>query len=132
MSQVTPNKFTVEEFKDQAQWIGPFFSKLNQFIQEVVSGFTNQLTVKENLYQEIKEIKWVNQAQDFPLKFKTKFAVNPKGLMPIYLFNNTLGNYALDQPWVVWNYAEGQIVISDISGLTTASTYTIRLLVIYE
>lgn len=132
MAKVSPKKFTVEEFQEQAKWIGPLFSGLNQFIGDVVGGFSNQLSVKENLYQEIKEIKWVNQSQDYPLKFKTKFAVHPKGIIPIYLLNNTLGSYSVAAPWVVWSYSDGQVSISDISGLTASSTYTIRLLVIYE
>ena len=132
MSQISPKKFTVEEFQEQAKWIGPFFSSLNGFISDVVGGFSNQLTVKENLYQEIKEIKWVNQTQDYPLKFKTKFVANPKGIIPIYLQNTTLGSYSVAAPWVVWSYADGQVNISNISGLTSGSTYTIRLLVIYE
>jgi hypothetical protein len=132
MSKVTPKKFTLEEFQEQAKWIGPLFSGLNQFIQDVVSGFSNSLSVKENLFQEIKEIKWVNQPQDYPLSFRTKFVVNPKGLLPIYLLNNTAGNFSIAAPWVVWSYADGQVKISNISGLTSGSTYTIRLLVIYE
>jgi hypothetical protein len=132
MSNVTPNKFTVEEFKEQAKWIGPFFSKLNQFIQEVVASTSNNLSVKDNLFQEIKEIKWVNQTQDYPLKFRTKFVANPKGIIPIYLLNNTLGSFSVAAPWVVWSYSDGQVSISNISGLTSGSTYTIRLLVIFE
>ena len=132
MAQINPQKFTTEEFQDQASWIGKLFSPLNQFTNSVVLAFSNGFTVKDNLYQEIKEIKWVNSAQNFPLKFKTKFAVQPKGIIPIYLLNNTLGSYSTAAPWVVWTYADGQVVISAISGLTAASTYTIRLHVIYE
>lgn len=131
MAEINPQKFGTEEFQDQLDWIGKLFSPLNQFIGDVVRGFSNSITVNDNLYQEIKEIKWLNQSQNFPLKFKTKFAVNPKGLMPIYLLNNTTGSYSTAQPWVAWSYADGQIVISSISGLSAATTYTIRLLVIY-
>ncbi len=132
MAKINPSKFTTEEFQDQAKWIGKLFSALNQFTGDVVTAFSNGFTVQDNLYQEIKEIKWLNSAQNFPLKFKTKFLIHPKGLHPIYLLNNTTGAYSTLQPWVVWSYADGQVVISDISGLTAASTYTIRIHVIYE
>lgn len=131
MSKLNPQKFTVEEFQDQIKWIGKLFSPLNQFIGEVVAAFSNSLSIQDNLYQEIKEIKWTNSAGNFPLKFRTKFVSNPKGIVPIYLMNNTLGSYSTAQPWVVWSYADGQVNISAISGLTSGSTYTIRLLVIY-
>jgi len=129
--KINPSKFTTEDFQDQASWIGKLFQSLNKFTGDVVTAFGNQLTIEDNLYQEIKEIKWVNSAQNFPLKFKTKYSVHPKGLNPIYLLNNTTGNYSTQIPWIVWSYSDGQVVISNVSGLTAASTYTIRLLVIY-
>lgn len=127
-----PQKFTVEDFQEQQSWIGKLFSPLNQYLNEVVLAFNNNITVDDNLAQEFKEIKWVNSASNFPLRFKTKFNKQPKGLLPIYLLNNTLGSYSTLSPWVVWSYADGQVIISDISGLTASSTYTIRLLVIYN
>lgn len=129
--KINPQQFTTEDFPDQAKWIGKLFQGLNQFIGDVVNAFSNQLTVQENLYQEIKEIKWVNSTQNLPLKFRTKFAVYPKGLTPIYLLDNTTGNYSNLQPWVSWSYSDGQIIISEVTGLTPNITYTIRLLVIY-
>jgi hypothetical protein len=132
MTAINPQKFTTEEFQEQASWIGKLFSPLNQFIQDVVSASTNGLTIQDNFAQEMKDIKWVNSGTNFPLKFKTKFAKYPKGIFPIYLFNNSLGSYSTLPPWVVWGYSDSQVTISDISGLTSGSTYTIRLLVIYE
>ena len=131
MAKLNPQRFTTEEFQEQASWIGKLFSSLNQFIGEVVTAFSNNLTVSENLYQEIREIKWLNSTSTYPLKFMTKFKTHPRGLVPIYLLNNTTGSYSTAQPWVVWSYQDGQVIISDISGLTADKTYTIRLLVIY-
>lgn len=132
MSKLNPQRFTSEEFPDQAKWIGKLFSGLNQFTGDVVNAFSNQISVQDNLHQEIKEIKFVNQGSDYPIKFKLKFNQNPRGLTPIYLLNNTTGEPSILQPWVIWTYADGQIRISDISGLTASNTYTIRLLIIYS
>jgi hypothetical protein len=131
MGKLNPQKFTTEEFQDQSKWIGKLFANLNQFTGEVVQSFANGLTVTDNLYQEIKEIKYVNSAGNFPLKFKTKWSVYPKGLSVLSLYNNTLSGYSVAAPWVVWSYADGQVIIDDISGLTSGNTYTIRFLVIY-
>lgn len=131
MSKITPQRFSTEEFPDQQGWIEKIFSPLNQFTGDVVRAFSNGFNIQDNLFQEIKEIKWVNSSTNFPLKFKTKFAVSPKGLTTIYLLNNTLGSYSTQIPWVVWNYQDGAVTISNISGLTASSTYTIRLLVFY-
>lgn len=131
MSKITPAKLTLEDFKEQRDWIGPLFSVLNSFTESIVKAFSNQLNVEDNLFQEIKEVKWRNSSGDFPLKFQTKFTANPKGLLPIFLFNNTLSANSTETPKVNWSYSDGMISISSITGLTTDSTYTIRLLLIY-
>jgi hypothetical protein len=131
LSKLIPAKLTLEDFPEQRSWIGPLFSILNSFTGDLVRAFSNQLTVGDNLFQEIKEVKFVNQSGDFPLKFKTKFIANPQGLTPIYLFDNTVNAYSPLTPQVVWSYADGTISISNISGLTANTTYTIRLLLIY-
>ena len=131
MSQLKPAKLTLEDFPEQRSWIGTLFGVLNQFTNDIVQSYNNQLTVADNLFMEIREIKFVNQSGDFPLKFTTKFSSNPKGLTPIYLFDNTVGSYSPLTPQLVWSYADGALSISNISGLTAATTYTIRLLVLY-
>lgn len=131
MSKVPPQRFTTEEFPEQEDWIGKLLEPLNQFTGNVVRAFTNKVTIEDNLYEEIKEIKFVYAANNFPLKFLTKFKTQPKGLVPIYLYNNTLSAYATAAPWPIWVYQDGQVVISDISGLTANQTYTIRLRVAY-
>ena len=131
MAKVNPQKLTTEEFQEQQAWIGKLFSILNQFIEQAVAAFANSLTIEDNLYQEIREIKWTNTPTNFPLKFQTKFKTNPKGLVPIYLLDTTLGSYSTAQPWVVWGYANGLVTMSDISGLISGHSYTVRLQVIY-
>jgi len=131
MSKIAPQRFTVEEFPEQASWISKLFSNLNSFMGDVTRAFGNDLTISDNLFQEIKEIAYRNSSSSFPLKFRTKFNSSPIGVIPIYLQNRTLGSYSTAQPWVVWTYQDGSVVISDISGLTASSDYTIKLLIIY-
>jgi len=129
--RLRPAKLTLEDFQAQKDWIGPLFQVLNGFTEDIVTAFANRLSVEDNLQQEIREIKWINSTTNYPLKFKAKLGTNPQGMTFIYLFNNTLGEYSTQTPTVVWSYESGIISISNISGLTSASTYTIRLLVIY-
>lgn len=133
MSKISPQRFSVEEFPEQQDWIGKLFTPLNQLTGEIVAAFANGLSVKDNLMQEIKEVKWVNSTTNFPLKFRTKFGNKaPIALLPGYLLNNTTGAYSTVQPWVVWSYKDGEVLISDVMGLVSGNTYTIRLVVIYE
>lgn len=129
--KLTPAKLTLEDFPNQRDWIGNLFLILNSFTGDVVRGFSNQLTIEENLYQEIREIKWTAGSGDLPLSFQTKFKTAPKGLLPIYLFDQTAGTYSTSQPWFVWSYANGSVSILDVSGLTAGRTYSARILLIY-
>lgn len=131
MSKINPQKFTNEDFIEQQSWIGKLFSPLNAFIGDVVRAFNNALTIEDNLYQEIREIKFKNATNNFPYKFRTKFNAIPKGLVSIYLFNNDTGEYSDESPLVVWSYASNEVTISQISGLTADVNYTIRVLILY-
>lgn len=130
MSLLNPQQFTVESFPEQQDWIGKLFGPLNQFTGDVVRAFRNQLTIKDNLYQEIKELKFVNSSPSFPLRFTTKFNANPLGIAVIYIYNNTDSIYSTTMPVLSWSWANGELIISSITGLTAAHTYTMRLLVI--
>lgn len=131
MAKLTPQRFSTEEFVDQQDWIGKLFSPLNQLTGEIVRAFSNALNIEDNLFQEIREIKFTNTTTNFPLKFRTKFNASPKGLTPIYLLDNTTGSYSLLQPWVSWSYQNNEVTINNISGLTPATAYTMRLWVCY-
>lgn len=133
MSKISPIKFNVEQFQEQSSWIGNLFSTLNAFINDTVVATTNNLTITDNLYQELKEIKFVNNTANFPLKFRTKFNQYPKAFYVGYLFDDTTSSYAslTSAPWVVWSFANQEITISSITGLTTDRTYTIKFHVIY-
>lgn len=131
MAKLNPQQFTVESFPEQQTWIGKLFSPLNQLTGYLVRAFRNQLTIADNLFQEIKEIKFINNNVNFPLRFTPKFSSQPIGLTCIYIYNNTDSTYSLTAPHVVWGYDGTQIVISDVDNLSNNHSYTIKLLVIY-
>lgn len=131
MAQLRPQKLIIEAFKEQAQWIGSLLNPINFMFNDLVLAFNNNITVGENLYQEIKELKFKNETVNFPLKFKTKFNVNPKGLVMIYAYDNTLSKNAALSSGIDWKFQDNQIIITSISGLTASTTYTIRLHLIY-
>jgi len=132
MAKLTGNKLTLEAFKNAPEWMGSFLSSLNGFIQETTEAFNNNLTIADNLSQEIKELKFVNSSGNFPLVFKTKFAKNPKGLYVMYCLNQTDSTMAASVVWPTWSYSNSQISISALTNLTADKTYIIRFHVIYE
>lgn len=129
--RLSSKKLSVEDFKEQQSWIAKLLQPLNDFFSQVNQGFNNGLTVEDNLSQEIKEIKFLNDSTNFPLSFKTKFASNPKGLTLIYCVDSSNTDLTV-QPCLNWSYNNGIITIRSITGLVSSSTYTIRVLVIYN
>jgi hypothetical protein len=132
MAQLKPQKFLTESFPEQAKWIGSLFGALNQFINDVFLAFNNQLTVKENLFQEIKELTFKNITSNFPMTFKTKWPTNPQGLLLIYCVDNSIAKPPSVTPVVEWIYENGTIKITAIGGLNVGTSYTMRFLIVYE
>lgn len=131
MSKISNRKLTLEDFKDQQEWIGKLLQTLNNFIGDVFQAMNNGLTVEDNLNQEIKELKFLNDSTTFPLDFKTKFNVYPKGLSVISCRDSS--NVDLTTaPFVNWSFNNGVIRITSITGLTSGRTYKMNLHVIYS
>lgn len=131
ISRIKPLRLTVEEFQENKKFAEKLFSPLNQWFNELYLSLLNKLTVEDNLFQEIKEIDFKNTSNNYPYKFRTKFNSTPKGLVSIYLFNKTLGAYSTETPLMVWDYANQEITVSTISGLTLESSYVLRVLIVY-
>jgi len=129
--QLKPQKFTIEQFQDQASWIGNLFGPLNQLFNDLWISYNNNLSIKDNLFQEIKELSFKNETNSFPLIFRTKFNQFPQGMIQIYLYDKTLSSFAAINPAIDWTFRNNEIVISSLSGLTSSHSYTIRFLVIY-
>lgn len=129
--QLKPQKFTIEQFQDQASWIGNLFGPLNQLFNDLWISYNNNLSIKDNLFQEIKELSFKNETNSFPLVFRTKFNIFPQGMLQIYLYDKTSSSFAAINPVIDWTFRNNEIVISSISGLTLGHSYTIRFLVIY-
>lgn len=128
--KLSPRRYTVEEFPDQQSWIGNLLSPLNQSNQELFSGLNNNITIAENLYQEVKELKFTVDATTYPIRFKTKFNKHPLGINVIYCMDST-GGTASNTPWLTWSFADGLMTITNITNLTSSMTYTLRIHVIY-
>lgn len=128
--KLSPRRFSVEEFPEQQSWIGSLLAPLNQAIQELFAGLNNNITISDNLYQEVKELRFTTDATTYPIKFKTKFNKLPVGIQVLYC-NDTLGATTSNAPWLTWTFADGQLTITNITNLTASRTYTMRILVIY-
>lgn len=128
--KLSPRRYTVEEFPTQQDWIGNLLAPLNQTTQELFSGLNNNVTISDNLYQEIKELRFINDSSNFPIKFKTKFNKHPIGMTVIYCVDSA-GGTASNTPWLTWSFADGMVTITNITNLTASSTYSLRIHIVY-
>lgn len=131
MSKLTPRKLTVEDFPDEQSWIGSLLQPLNDFFSQVYQGWNNGISIEENLHQELRDLKLVVDVKTFPFKVKAKFNTYPKGVVVIYC-QDTAGGAPTTAPWVSWTYSNGQIKITNITGLTVGKTYNLKLHIIYS
>lgn len=129
--RLTGQRFQTEDFKDQEKWISKLLSPLNKIFSDLVTIFSNNITIQDNMYQEIKEVLFINSTSNFPLRYRLKFNSIPKGLVPIYVYNKTNSEYANENPFITWDFSNGELVINEITGLTSSTQYIIRLLIIY-
>ena len=129
--KITNQKFAVEQFESGQQgWIGALLSPLNVMIDQLVAGLANNVTISDNLYQELKVVSFVNDPTNFPLKFSTKFSAAPVGISVVFC-QDTTGGMPATQPSLVWSYSKQQVTVTSVSGLTSGLTYKLRAWVIY-
>lgn len=131
MSKLTPKKLTLEDFPDQQSWLGKLLSPLNDFFSQVYQGWNNGLSIEDNLHQELREVKIVLDANSFPMKIKAKFNVYPKAVTVVHCVDST-GGAPTTAPWVSWSYSNGQINITNVTGLTPGKTYILKFHIIYS
>lgn len=132
MAQV-PNiiTFDIAQFEDQADWIEKLFFPLNQVLKSITGAFANQVTFRDNLKAQVKqiEIKVPGVLADaFPVKYRS-VDFNGRDITPIGLQLWKVEEIA-DSPqiitaalWPDWSFAEGQVSINNIAGLSLNTRY---------
>ena len=134
MAQIPSTKrFTMEDFKDQQGWIGRLLTPLNEFMQSVTFALSNQLTIKDNLAQEIKDVEVsVTATNMYPIYFKCKFSTRAVAMWVGNAVEIAGSPAVITNPvYIDWEYVNGQVKINNISGLTVGKRYRLTLVVSY-
>lgn len=137
MANVPVNKrLLAEDYPaEQKSWIARLLSPLNDFMTQVTSALNNQLTVSENMAAEYKEIQFTVRATPaltYPLFFKTKFNLKPivvrcDGAREVSGAPQPIGQAV----WADWQFVNGQVQITNLTGLTVGKTYRVTFYVSY-
>lgn len=134
MAQVPNTKrLTMEDFKDQQSWISKLLSPLNDFMASVTFALNNQLTIKENLAMEFKELDvTVSASNTYPIYFKCKFPIKAMALWVGNAVEIAGSPSPITNPvYVDWEYINGQVKINNITGLTVGKRYRLTVVVSY-
>lgn len=120
-----------EEYRPLIEKIG--FS-INSFLQAVLTLSTNQITIKDNLFQEIKLITVEVTSSGKPttqLQLSTTLTNQLAGIQVIKIVNNTSTTvYPTSGVFPSWSQNNKVITINHITGLVPGNNYTISLLLI--
>jgi hypothetical protein len=130
----TTQRFILEDFPEQKDWIGKLFYVLNKFIADVILSINGGLQFSDNIMgmDHLLQFTFVSNAASYPLTFKWDLANPPKALSVVSAMESTPTTVAV--PVVVaaaWTHrADGLIAITDIakinSGSATVGTLTAK------
>ena len=132
MARIPPIKrLTTEDFKDQTSWIGKLLSPLNEFMASTVQALNRGLTFSDNFAAQVKTLTFTVDANTYPMKFLCTTGTKPMGLWVVS------AKEVADNPATLttavfadWSYVNGQIVINNISGLTSGHKYDICVIIV--
>jgi len=128
MAQInSPSRFKVEDFSpDDRPLVSKLFFILNNFMEQVVSALTNNLTFSDNFRAIDTEI--IVQTPLSNVSVRNTLNKPIRGAMVLRVDNLTNPNGNLSgAPFVEFVNGVGQIKINNITGLTTATKYRLRV-----
>lgn len=127
--RINPKKLSLEEFKElDEKSIARLIAVLNEFFNDVGYATANNISVKDNLFQEIKELDINYSASALPLSFRGKWNSKPIGIQVINAYE--VGGTGITYPNLAWDF-NGSITIKSMTGLTLGKRYKITLNIIY-
>lgn len=116
---------TREDFPNQESWIERLIFPINQFFQNINTLSKNNISLKDNINCQIKEVNVV-EGNEYTI------AVDIKPDMVI-VGDISPTDTLTAAPYVIWEYIGNyQIKITSIFGLDTDQEYTIKLIIFPE
>lgn len=127
----SPKRLNVEDFKDsEKELVEKIGVCYNSFVENVYNALNKNITITDNLSQEIKIINNVkvdiNGNPIFSISFKHNLSSRSLGIQVIRTLGNTL---TTSQPFI--NYIEENkiIKVNNIKGLVDNAIYTLVIII---
>jgi hypothetical protein len=135
MARIPPIKrLSLEDFKDQIDWIGRLIQPINDFMSSVAFALNKQITWTDNMNGQVVNLDvTINGTNDYPIYFK----INSATIKALWVGNcyevassPTVNTNAV---YIAWELTgSGQVKINNISGLTTGKKYRLIILTLYS
>lgn len=123
-------RFLVDDFPDQASWIGNLLYPLNLLLNTIYANLNNGLTIAQNMQAQIAvlPVTGASPTTSFNWKFSTSGA--PLGITVVNVAQTSgAGSSILAAASCQWSYSAGIISITNITGLNSANSYNITFIV---
>ncbi len=125
-------RVTEEDLSDapKGAWKGKLLYAINLFMQQIITGLTNNLTPEQNCIAQTKTFNLIGSST--PSKnvysFATTYVYKPLG-RDVLAIQPTDGSSPIFTvaPYVSWGYVNGAFNVLGIAGLTDNVPYTITI-----
>ncbi|HLD91095.1 MAG TPA: Ig-like domain-containing protein [Patescibacteria group bacterium] len=126
----SPKRLNVEDFKDdEKELVEKIGICYNSFAESVYNALNKNLSISENLNQEIKTINNIKVDASgnpvFSISFKHNLALKSTGTQII----RVLGGAITSHPFITYTEENKIIKVSNITGLLANTTYTLTIII---
>lgn len=143
MAKLPPIKRILREnIKEAPAWIDRIIVPLNLFLESTYFALNKNITFRENINSEIREIEFTTKSDyttaspkedgfDY-LSFAHSLKSKPEGLTILQITEKSSSSYQIITSPVSldWTEINGQIRINYITGLKDSTTYNLKVLAI--
>lgn len=127
----TYRRLTEEDLSDapKGAWKGKLMYAYNLFIQQMITGLTNQVTPEQNMIEQTKVFTIVGSSTptDNVYNFATSYVYNPRFIEQWVTVADGSNAVFTAAPYVSAVYNNGTVQVLGISGLTDTVTYQVTL-----
>jgi len=127
----TISRLSTEDFKEQGSWIGQLLTVLNSFMSGTINVLNKGITFTDNFNAQIKQLEFVKSSTVFPMSFACTLTTAPQGLWIMRAEEVSGTPQVLTSAlFADWSYADGSVIIRNVSGLTDGHKYRISVIIV--
>jgi hypothetical protein len=121
MARIPPlRRITSEDFKEQAEWIEPLISAINDYFEKSTSALNRSLTINDNFAGEIRTVDVDGQ---FPIRLAWTLSARPLAVLIGNVYRSDGVTFTpASAMQAVWSFNQaGQLQITALPGLLPAA-----------